>query len=227
MITTDDTTLRIIRGVLHEISNPVGTIKLDIALIGKIWQDIMNAGPELAIPERVAGMNRIDLPNVVPEMITGISEGAERIGLLINDLRIFLPQFTPRNEKDSSMDLGEMTDRLIRLCSFDIRKSIRKFKYNRMTITTILSGSRHTWLNAMAGFILDICNESPDGLRIEWETSAQILSFHVTGLAGEKAKPLADRAREVLTKGIVSSVNLEASPDPLIVGFGVSSEKEQ
>ncbi len=114
----------LVSGVAHEINNPNQFILSNAGLLEELWDDIVpiledyyNENGDFLIK----GIDYSELKVSVPEYIGGMTEGARRIGKIVNDLKRLSRD--DRNHPWSDIDVNSILKSAVNLCSNMIRKS--------------------------------------------------------------------------------------------------------
>jgi PAS domain S-box-containing protein len=99
----------LVSGVAHEINNPNSFIMSNAQLFTEIWNDIIGILKKHYEREgelTLTGLGFSELQNVVPKLLEGITDGTERIGHIVDNLRNFAkPDVTSLDEEVDVNDL--------------------------------------------------------------------------------------------------------------------------
>lgn len=118
----------LVSGVAHEINNPNNFIMLNAKIISKTWNDItpiLKQYYEANGDFILAGMAYTKAHEKISQLISGISEGAERIQKIIQSLKDFVRK--DREELDQAIDINGVIQSAILIVNNLIKKSTDHF----------------------------------------------------------------------------------------------------
>lgn len=120
----------LVAGVAHEINNPVAAIMLNAPVLKKIADaagHILDDHVGNDADFKIGAMGYRDIRERVPKIIEHISEAAERIQSIINDLKEYSRE-TPM-EMTEAVDLNQVCEKAVGLVQNLIRKSTSAFSF--------------------------------------------------------------------------------------------------
>ncbi len=148
----------LVSGVAHEINNPNNFIMLNTPMLQEIWDDVMpilekhyNENDDFDI----GGLKFTEMRNYVPQLFSGINEGANRIKRIVSDLKDFARQ--------DPADMGQLIDvnfvvkSAITLVSHQIRKSTNNFMVNYDNGLPEIRGNSQRLEQVVINLVLNAC----------------------------------------------------------------------
>jgi len=191
----------LVSGVAHEINNPNNYILLNAKILSKVWNDItpiLKQYYEMNGDFALAGMPYTKAHERIGQLISGISEGSERIQKIVQSLKDFARQ--DRGELDQSVDINLVVKSSILIINNLIKKStthfsveygenLPKIKCNfqqlEQVIINLITNSCHALPNKEKGIIIStsydmdskniIINIQDEGIGIPSESLKHIL----------------------------------------------------
>jgi len=118
----------LVSGVAHEINNPNNFIMVNAPLLSKIWDDvvpILNQHHAEHGDFKLATLSYEKAEEVVPQLLSGINNGTERIRNIVANLRDFSHQDASR--EISPVNINDVLASTVVLISSQINKSTRNF----------------------------------------------------------------------------------------------------
>ena len=85
----------LVSGVAHEINNPNNFILFNAQLLSEAWRDVASVLEELPDSGRdlhIGGLPFTEMKDIVPKLLTGISDGSNRIKNIVKNLKDFARQ---------------------------------------------------------------------------------------------------------------------------------------
>jgi len=119
----------LVSGVAHEINNPNNFIVINVSILKKAWENILKLLDEYAEEKgefNVAGVPYSKFSSMVTDLLAGIDEGAERIRVIVNDLKDYVRQ-TPTDLK-GSFNVNDALSRAFTLCRNMIKRATNNYK---------------------------------------------------------------------------------------------------
>ena len=119
----------LVSGVAHEINNPNNFIVINVSILKKAWENILKLLDEYAGEKgefNVAGVSYAKFSSMVSDLLAGIDEGAERIRVIVNDLKDYVRQ-TPTDLK-GSFNVNDALSRAFTLCRNMIKRATNNYK---------------------------------------------------------------------------------------------------
>ena len=191
----------LVSGVAHEINNPNNYILLNAKILSKVWNDItpiLKQYYEMNGDFALAGMPYTKAHERIGQLISGTSEGSERIQKIVQSLKDFARQ--DRGELDQSVDINLVVKSSILIINNLIKKStthfsveygenLPKIKCNfqqlEQVIINLITNSCHALPNKEKGIIIStsydmdskniIINIQDEGIGIPSESLKHIL----------------------------------------------------
>lgn len=153
----------LVSGVAHEINNPNNFIMLNAPLLLEAWENA------LPILERyyeengdfiLGGMKYTEMRQNIPKLFSGISDGAERIKQIVDDLKNYLRQDT--SDLAQSVDINTVLKSAISLVSNMINKSTDLFSIKYGKNLPALRGNFQRLEQVMINLIQNACQALSD-----------------------------------------------------------------
>jgi PAS domain S-box-containing protein len=163
----------LVSGVAHEINNPISFITLNTPILDKIWRAVLPILDD-HIKEHgdfmVEQMPFSQLRDDMPQLLTNIGEGAQRVKAIVEDLRDFARQ-SPEHMNDR-VAINEVAAKAVSLLSNLIKKSTRHFEVDYGTDTPPFAGNRQkieqVVINLLVNAFQSLASPSK-GLRLKTE----------------------------------------------------------
>jgi two-component system NtrC family sensor kinase len=121
----------LVSGVAHEINNPNNFIQLNSENLSAIWKDavmVMDKYREAAGDFKLAGLPYREVREEAGPLISGISDGAERIKKIVQNLKDFARQ-DPGN-MNQSIEINRLLESSVLILNNLIRKATDRFEVN-------------------------------------------------------------------------------------------------
>ncbi|MBI9102083.1 MAG: cache domain-containing protein [Spirochaetales bacterium] len=118
----------LVSGVAHEINNPNQFILSNTGLLQDVWEELVPVLQDYYKDNGdfiVRGMNFSEIKALVPEYILGMTEGARRIGKIVNDLKTLSRDNSLEPWSDVNINL--ILESSVNLCSNMIQKATDNF----------------------------------------------------------------------------------------------------
>ena len=119
----------LVSGVAHEINNPNQFILSNAGLLEDIWQDCIPILDEYYNENGdflVYGGKYSEMRNRIPEYLQGMTEGARRIGKIVDDLKTLSKNDS--NRSWSSININDILESSVNLCANMIKKTTDNFE---------------------------------------------------------------------------------------------------
>jgi PAS domain S-box-containing protein len=119
----------LVSGVAHEINNPNNFIVINVSILRKAWENIielLNDYTEIKGEFSVAGVTYQKFRTMVGDLLAGIDEGAERIRVIVNDLKDYVRQ-TPTN-LSGRFNVNDALSRSFTLCRNMLKRCTSNYK---------------------------------------------------------------------------------------------------
>lgn len=118
----------LVSGVAHEINNPNNFILFNTQLLATAWEDIIRRFSESQgndIDFSVGGLPYSEMKEIIPKLLSGISEGSRRIKSIVDGLKSFARQESSR--MDSTIDLNKVVTASAAILTNQIAKCTDRF----------------------------------------------------------------------------------------------------
>ena len=153
----------LVAGVAHEINNPNNFITINAPLLSKAWQSIMPILEEYFNNNgdfSVGGLSYITMRERVPQLLSGISDGAGRIKKIVSDLKNFarpdsLASFEP-------VDINSAVKSSLTLVSNLLKKSTSHFKVEYGPNIPKINGNHRHLEQVVINLVQNACQALPD-----------------------------------------------------------------
>ncbi|MDD3117789.1 MAG: ATP-binding protein, partial [Victivallales bacterium] len=119
----------LVSGVAHEINNPNNFIVINISILKKAWDNIMSLMRDYARERgdfNVAGVPFSRFSTMVNDLLDGIEEGADRIRVIVNDLKNYVRQ-TPADFK-GRFGINDALSRAFMLCRNMLKRASGNYR---------------------------------------------------------------------------------------------------
>ncbi len=119
----------LVSGVAHEINNPNNFIVINVSILKRAWENIISLLDEYADIKgefHVAGVEYSKFSTMVGDLLDGVEEGAERIRVIVNDLKDYVRQ-TP-TDLNGKFNVNDALSRAFTLCRNLLKKSTNNYK---------------------------------------------------------------------------------------------------
>lgn len=148
----------LVSGVAHEINNPNNFIMLNAKLFRKIWADIRPVLDEHHKQDDdfyIAGMPYMQAIEKVEQLITGMSEGAERIKNIVQGLKDFAGQDS--GEQSDIISMNEVIQDAILIVQNQIKKSTNHFDVQFSADLPKIRGNYQQLEQVIINFLTNSC----------------------------------------------------------------------
>ena len=156
----------LVSGVAHEINNPNNFIMLNSRIVKEAWQ---NALPILEDYYKengefiLGGINYSEMRDNLPTLLGGITDGAQRIKQIIEDLKAYVREDSA--DLTQEVDLNAVIKSAVSLLSHLIRKSTNAFKIDYGRNLPSLRGNFQRLEQVIINLIQNACQALPDAGR--------------------------------------------------------------
>lgn len=153
----------LVSGVAHEINNPNNFILLNSNNLSDLWQDLQyHLDIKLANDGdfTLAGLPYSEIRNDIAPLITGISEGAERIRKIVQSLKDFARK-DPGNI-DQCIDLNSAVEKSLIILNNLIKKSTRRFSLSYQSKLPLVKGNFQQIEQVIINLVTNACQAITD-----------------------------------------------------------------
>jgi len=161
----------LVSGVAHEINNPNQFILSNAGLLEDVWKELLPVLQEYYEENGdflIRGMNYTEIRALVPEYLGGMTEGARRIGKIVNDLKALSRDSAM--EPWSDVNINDILESSVNLCSNMIQKATDNFSLELDNTLLPVCGSaqrlEQVFINLIQNGVQSL-NEKNQGLSIK------------------------------------------------------------
>jgi two-component system NtrC family sensor kinase len=190
----------LVSGVAHEINNPNNFIMLNGRIFSRVWADvqpILRGYFESRGEFLVAGMPYSEAQPRIGQLISGITEGAQRIKHIVQNLRDFAR--SDAGQLDHEVDLNAVVESSVTLMRNLIDKSTSRFTLSLAPELPRARGNFQQLEQVLLNLITNACQALPDrerGIWVETRKEAEGLGVEVrdegVGIPEENLKRILD-----------------------------------
>ncbi|MBI5640603.1 MAG: PAS domain S-box protein [Nitrospirae bacterium] len=156
----------LVSGVAHEINNPNNFILFNTQLLAEAWQDVMRVLSEYHQDNDdflLAGLPFSEMREIVPRLLSGISDGSQRISNIVENLKDFSRQ--DRADMNGRVDINEVITTSTSILSNQIRKHTENFLLDFDTSLPPARGSAQQLEQVIINLIMNALQALPDKTR--------------------------------------------------------------
>jgi len=156
----------LVSGVAHEINNPNNFIMLNAKILSRVWDDITPILEEHYKSHgdfTLAGMPYTKAHSRIAQLIAGISEGAERIQKIVQNLKDFARQ--DRGDLDQPVDINAVIRSAVLIVSNLIKKSTDRFSVEYGENLPRIRGNFQQLEQVIINLITNSCQALPNKER--------------------------------------------------------------
>jgi len=156
----------LVSGVAHEINNPNNFIMLNAKILSRVWNDITPILEEHYKSHgdfTLAGMPYTKAHSRIAQLIAGISEGAERIQKIVQNLKDFARQ--DRGDLDQPVDINAVIQSAVLIVSNLIKKSTDRFSVEYGENLPKIRGNFQQLEQVIINLITNSCQALPNKER--------------------------------------------------------------
>ena len=150
-------------GVAHEVNNPNSFIMLNADILLDAWESIVPILDERRRDDPglvIAGLPYDEMRESVPELISGVREGAERIKRIVEGLKAFARD-DPQARKQP-VQINAVVESALKLVANRIRKATHRFSADYAAGLPMLPGVSRRLQQVVVNLILNACDALPD-----------------------------------------------------------------
>ena len=156
----------LVSGVAHEINNPNNFIMLNAKILSRVWDDITPILEEHYKSHgdfTLAGMPYTKAHSRIAQLIAGISEGAERIQKIVQNLKDFARQ--DRGDLNQPVDINAVIRSAVLIVSNLIKKSTDRFSVEYGENLPRIRGNFQQLEQVIINLITNSCQALPNKER--------------------------------------------------------------
>ncbi len=186
----------LVAGVAHEINNPVAAIMLNAPLLRKISDSAAGIIDEHYGENedfRIGSMSYSELRKKVPMLIDSISDGAERIKLIVDDLKDYSRE--TNLEMVDVIDMNTVSEKAVSLVHNLIKKSTCHFEFEKEEGLPFFSGNRGKIEQIVINLLINACQSLSDmekaiSLRTYYDEATATVGVKVSDQGGGMAQEI-------------------------------------
>ncbi len=153
----------LVSGIAHEINNPNNLIMLNIPIVWKAWESVV---PVIESYYKrngdfcIAGIPYCEIRDEIPLLLSGISEGTERIRQIVQELKNFV-----RNDNtniNQLLNINDVIKKTIRLTKNMIKEKTDHFKVDYSSNLPIIKGDPQKIEQVFINLIENACQSLPN-----------------------------------------------------------------
>jgi PAS domain S-box-containing protein len=153
----------LVSGVAHEINNPNNFIMLNSPILKEAWENAMPILEKYYTENGdflIGGMQFTEMRKNIPNLFSGISDGAKRIKQIVDDLKNYVRDDTA--DLSQAVDINAMIKSAVALLSNMIKKSTNRFSIKYGKNIPSLKGNFQRLEQIMINLIQNACQALPD-----------------------------------------------------------------
>ena len=187
-------------GVAHEINNPNNFILLNAKIFSRVWSDITPILEEYYEENgdfALAGMPYTQAHERIGQLITGMSEGAQRIQKIVQRLKDFARQ--DAGELNESVDINSVIEASVLIAGNLIKKSTDQFSCEYGTDLPEIQGNTQQLEQVIINLLTNACHALEDrgkGILITTSHDAGNIIVEIrdegTGISSENLEHIMD-----------------------------------
>ncbi|MFC1744988.1 PAS domain S-box protein [Candidatus Riflebacteria bacterium] len=162
----------LVAGVAHEINNPNSFIMLNAPILMDIWNGLL---PVLEEHRKAKGdftvCNHATFDKIsprIPALLNAIHEGAERIKIIVNDLKDYARE--DDHAKEEPVDINDAVNSAINLTKNKVKNATHKFSFSPDIGLPQVPGNRQALEQVLLNLILNACDalqKKEQGINLE------------------------------------------------------------
>ena len=156
----------LVSGVAHEINNPIASVLLNAPIIEKVWQStepILDEYHRSKGDFQIGGMDYSRLRDRMPQLITGISDGALRVKKIVSDLKDFSRKSPP--EMSDMLNINRAVEKAVSLVSNLVKKSTDRFELHYQSNMPSFPGNSQRIEQVVINLLVNACQALPEKSR--------------------------------------------------------------
>jgi PAS domain S-box-containing protein len=171
----------LVSGVAHEINNPNNFIMLNAKILAKVWNDVMpilQTHYEKEGNFAVAGVPFTNAHEKIAQLISGVSEGADRIQNIVQNLRDFSRQ--DQGELTQQVAINLVVKSAIVIVKTLIQKSTDRFSVQYGENLPTIRGNSQQLEQVLINLITNSCQALQERhRRVQVSTAYQVDTDHI------------------------------------------------
>jgi PAS domain S-box-containing protein len=178
-----------VSGVAHEINNPNNYILANAQLLGKIWNDAQRVLQQYYKETgdfMLGGIPFSQLEEQAPNLLTGLTEGSQRITSIVSNLKRFVRQDTALIV--SAVDINAVVSSAVSLLRHELLKFTDDFRLDLADDLPQVQGSAQQLGQVIINLLMNACQALPDRSREvsitthnDVDTGSVLISVHDQG----------------------------------------------
>lgn len=147
-----------VSGVAHEINNPNNYIMLNAQMIADVWESvepILDKYAEQHGGFTAGGLDYTELKGEMPQLISGISDGGERIKRIVDDLKRYARLEPP--DLSEEVDINKVVKSALILLNNKINKSTNRFSVDYYKGIPLLHGNSQKIEQVVINLVSNAC----------------------------------------------------------------------
>lgn len=153
----------LVSGVAHEINNPNSFIAMNAPVLKRVWKallPVLEAHYQREGELDTGGISFPELRQLIPEILTGLEEGARRINKIVTSLKDFARKEPVELEDD--VDISRVVASTLTLLNNLIRKSTDKFSVTYGPDIPTFRGNFQQIEQVVVNLLINACQSLPD-----------------------------------------------------------------
>jgi polar amino acid transport system substrate-binding protein len=153
----------LVSGVAHEVNNPNQYILLNIKTLQSAWQDMQPVLDTYAQDDetyRIAAVPYSEMKAEIPKTMEEIQEGADRIKLIVSELRNYSRRQDP--QEFTSVDVNDVVKAALTLIADPIKKATDRFSVVHAQHVPKIHGNLRRLEQVVINLVLNACQATDD-----------------------------------------------------------------
>ncbi|MDA8413868.1 MAG: PAS domain S-box protein [Desulfobacteraceae bacterium] len=209
----------LVSGIAHEINNPNQYLSMNASVLAGIWEDsakILSRYRDEHGEFMLKGMSFTQAQQKVPRLLIGITEGSQRINLIVNNLKDFARD--NRGQSQSTFDVNKAIQAALQILNHHIHKHTYNFQLELDTNIPCVTGKIHQIEQVIINLITNALQALSDKTQtVRLTTSYEADSDSVVVSVSDQGKGMTQDILERITEPFFST-NLDAGG----TGLGLS-----
>lgn len=153
----------LLSGIAHEINNPIHFISVNARIVSEAWKD---AATVLTDHYRehgdfpLGGVPFSEMRYIMPQLLTAMSEGSDRIKNIVDNLKDFSHQ--RRASLDMAVDINKVITGSAKLLNSDIREYTDRFEFKEGVDLPLAKGNKQQLEQVVINLIMNALQSLPD-----------------------------------------------------------------